>query len=428
MKKKTVVTKLSIFMNLLVIFLMSANIAFLYYFCFLNTPLFSQKQMHRIIICEAGLTIGCILVGFGIIRLICKKVITLQLTELTEGAQKIAAGDFTARVNIKNRDELGELASAINNMNVYIINLLESVKFTADQLSKTGKLLISTTGKVNNKSNNLHEFTNAFAKTIKKKADIFQNIEENIKILETSIRSIQEKNKNTEKLIKENLDNSSTLVGYLHVSNRDLDHQVQSWDNLFKILKEAIGNNQKFSEITESHLELLKLNKNLVLQIALEAAEHGQKERAQDARKLHEITKKMETQMKEIKESYYKINEVLQKVEKTVSDSGEHLRKIQESLPEIIKALENFGLSMRECGQLIDDINQFSQEGKETSFQIKDIIKNDTEAFQEIIKQATEMAHTARDQHNLICEMESPVKKVARMSDRLHTLSLQFKT
>lgn len=56
---------------------------------------------------------GIISLGFGYL---ISRAITRGLSELTIGAEKIAQGNFSARVNVKSGDEVERLGSAFNDM------------------------------------------------------------------------------------------------------------------------------------------------------------------------------------------------------------------------------------------------------------------------------------------------------------------------
>jgi len=428
MKKKSIITKLSFTMNLLIIFLMTANASLLYYFCLIYEPMILEKRFNEIIVLEVILTASGIFVGFFVIRALCKKIISKQLTELTKGAQKLSTGNLTSRIKIKNLDELGGLATAINNMTVYLINLLESVKFTAEELSKSGKSLINKTGKANNEFKILNGLTEKFTQELEKAKSIFQKMREVLKKYEKSIQSIQEKSQGVNEILQKNLNDTSSLVGNLHISNRDLGHQVNSFKKISNLLNDFTGANHIFAQLTKNHLELLKSSKNLVLQIALDAAESGEKEKARDARKLHDLIKNLETEMQKINSKGPQLKEILKEVERNLLNSGKNLEEIQKSVLGTIKTFENLGLTMRECSQTMETIYQLSLDGEECCQQAENTIQNGSETFQEIIKQASDISQTTSNQYKLLREIEPPVKKVARMSDRLHTLSLQFKT
>lgn len=61
-------------------------------------------------------TLGIVVVVVLALALRGSRAVTRPVSELVEGAQRVAAGDFEVRVNARTRDELGELSRAFNAM------------------------------------------------------------------------------------------------------------------------------------------------------------------------------------------------------------------------------------------------------------------------------------------------------------------------
>ncbi|MBU3933953.1 MAG: cell wall metabolism sensor histidine kinase WalK [Candidatus Omnitrophica bacterium] len=73
---------------------------------------FQLRVIHRIVLFGALVAIVvAFLVGYFI-----SKSITMPIREMTDTAEKIAQGDFSKKVKVKSKDELGVLASSLNKM------------------------------------------------------------------------------------------------------------------------------------------------------------------------------------------------------------------------------------------------------------------------------------------------------------------------
>lgn len=100
-------------------------------------------------------TIGLILVSFLIGFLMAERKFISPLNALTEMARKIKVGDLTCRVSIRSRDEIGELASAFNQMSSSLekrnyldnvsLNMLSSLNLN-DVITMTMEPLVSIFG------------------------------------------------------------------------------------------------------------------------------------------------------------------------------------------------------------------------------------------------------------------------------------------
>ena len=75
----------------------------------------SLDSLRRTVARNAGF--GLLLIGFLVVGVVpLSGRLTRNLTDLTEGVDRIAHGDYRARVPVRGRDEIGELAAAFNKM------------------------------------------------------------------------------------------------------------------------------------------------------------------------------------------------------------------------------------------------------------------------------------------------------------------------
>jgi signal transduction histidine kinase len=85
------------------------------------------------------LSVTCILLSLFASILYAKHFVA-PILQLREVVEKLASGEFTARANIKSKDEIKELANAFNEMADAILQrnqIVESVRFTAQSLQST---------------------------------------------------------------------------------------------------------------------------------------------------------------------------------------------------------------------------------------------------------------------------------------------------
>jgi len=75
----------------------------------------SLGALRRTVVRNAGL--GLLVIGFLVVGVVpLSGRLTKNLDDLTEGVDRIAHGDYRARVPVRGRDEIGELAAAFNKM------------------------------------------------------------------------------------------------------------------------------------------------------------------------------------------------------------------------------------------------------------------------------------------------------------------------
>lgn len=75
------------------------------------------------------LVAAIIAVGLGLVlSIVISRAITVPITEMKEQTQRIARGDYSGQVQIYGNDELGQLASAVNNLSVRVEEAQESTE------------------------------------------------------------------------------------------------------------------------------------------------------------------------------------------------------------------------------------------------------------------------------------------------------------
>ena len=96
----------------------------------------------------ASRTLGFVLFGTGLavvagaaVAFIIGRGLTSSVGKLVEGTEKVAAGDLSSRIQVRSRDELGELATAFNKM-------VERLQKLLDAITETTTLLASSTAEI----------------------------------------------------------------------------------------------------------------------------------------------------------------------------------------------------------------------------------------------------------------------------------------
>lgn len=95
----------------------------------------ATSRLRTILISAVMMLLGCILVY------LIATMITGPIKKLTEATREIAAGNYEATVNVKTRDETGELASTFNKMVSKISAYLKQITRHAEELERKNREL-----------------------------------------------------------------------------------------------------------------------------------------------------------------------------------------------------------------------------------------------------------------------------------------------
>ncbi len=107
-----------------------------------------RKRGRQDMLWQVRVGLGITLIALLIIRLVSKSIVT-PLTKGVDFARSVAEGDLTADIDVKQKDEIGVLANALNDMKNRI----------GDVLKETGELIQAVQAGRLDSRGNTHEFT-----------------------------------------------------------------------------------------------------------------------------------------------------------------------------------------------------------------------------------------------------------------------------
>ena len=102
----------------------------------LVSPELSAEFVEHILL-KVRVMLGNLLLAIGLVMMLFTKRIMFPLERIIEGTRAMSAGDFSTTLPEQSKDELGELARHINELNANEQELILLTKGMADQLRQT---------------------------------------------------------------------------------------------------------------------------------------------------------------------------------------------------------------------------------------------------------------------------------------------------
>ncbi len=93
----------------------------------------------RTILLQNILIVAAILVGVGVLYYLIVRRLTLPIMELSTASRKVAEGDLAVRIDVKTKDEIGQLGEGFNRMIGQLKQSQDKVKGQMDELSQLYK-------------------------------------------------------------------------------------------------------------------------------------------------------------------------------------------------------------------------------------------------------------------------------------------------
>lgn len=305
-------------------------------------------------------------VGFGVlITIVLARSVSRPVAKGLEFAKKIAKGDFTERIDLNQKDELGQLGAELN--------------LAADTLEKlisdiivAGQNLNQAVDEISSGNQNLSQRTSEQASSLE---EIASTMEETTATVKQNAENAVEANKLTEKayILAES---GGELVG-----------------NAVSAIGEINESSKKIGDIIGVINEIAFQTNLLALNAAVEAARAGEQGRgfAVVAGEVRNLAQRSATASKEIS---LLIKDSLEKVAKgteLANNSGESLKEIIASVNQVTKVVAEITASSEEQKQGIDQINIAVADMDTMTQQNAALVEETASASEEMSNQAQEL-------------------------------------
>jgi signal transduction histidine kinase len=208
-----------------------------------------QEMIYTTIISSCIL----ILVSFLLIFVIFNRFITTPVSSLIKGVRSMSEGKLGSKVKVNSKDEVGELASAFNNMTMDLKKSQDSLKEYSENLEK---LVTKRTEELEDKTANLENINKDLIKARKELNALNKNLEKRIKERTEEVEQLlKQKDEFINQLshdLKSPLMPLTVLIPILEKQETDA--------NKLEMLKVLQRNVQYMRNIAIKTLELAKLN------------------------------------------------------------------------------------------------------------------------------------------------------------------------
>lgn len=221
-----------------------------------------------------------ILIAFAIFGFLVSMTITKPIKSLTSIIHKTANLDFVPSTTLsklcKGKDETGEMARELKNMQFSINEVISKINLAASKISDNADSLNELSNLVNEHSTDNSATTQQLAAGMQETASSTSKIDENISNILTTIDSISSKTKDGQKLAVAIMDKASKLKDKTLLAS---DNGKLMFENVRKETSVAIEKSkdvQKINSLTKTILDISDQTSLLSLNASIEAARAGE--------------------------------------------------------------------------------------------------------------------------------------------------------
>lgn len=359
-----------------------------------------------------------------IIAIVVGNLMSRPINGMAKAAQKIAAGDLTSeQIRVKNRDEVGDLALAFNQMAVNLKDLITNVRHNTTQVSSSAAELtasadqtIQATEHITSSIQEVASGSETQGKNATESSEAMKNMTKGIQQLASTTAAVSELAMETNSEAKHGNESLQRVITQMQTINTAVAESASVVKNLDKHSIE-IGN------IISIITEIAEQTNLLALNAAIEAARAGDHGRgfavvADEVKKLAEQSKQSAEQIATL------ISEIQQNTNHAVTAMNTGTQEVQTGMQVVKVAEEGFAKIVK----LIEQVSMQIQEATTVSEEMSSSAEQIYAAFDEIATIAQMSSNNLQNVASASEEQLATIEEVAASAATLSTMAEELQT
>ncbi|MFF2178310.1 methyl-accepting chemotaxis protein [Lysinibacillus sp. NPDC058147] len=365
-----------------------------------------------------------------IIAIVMGSLISRPIKGMAKAAKKIAEGDLTTeQIHIKNRDEVGDLALAFNQMAVNLKDLITNVRHntvqvsgSAAELTASAEQTIQATEQITSSIQEVASGSEAQGKNATESSTAMKNMTKGIQQLAATTSAVSELAIETNTEANKGNDSLQRVITQMDTINSAVLESAS-------VVKNLENHSVEIGNIIGLITDIAEQTNLLALNAAIEAARAGDHGRgfavvADEVKKLAEQSKKSAEQIATL------ISEIQQNTNRAVTVMDTGTQEVQVGMQVVKVAEEGFSKIV----ELIEQVSKQIQEATTVSEEMSSSAEQIYASFDEIatIAQSSSsnlqnVASASEEQLATIEEVAASAATLSNMAEELQTQVSRFK-
>lgn len=347
---------------------------------------------------------------------------TKPITMLIDYAKTIADGNLSVEnVYVKNKDEIGDLAAALNYMAKNLRELIQQFRLSAEQVAASSKELTESTYQTNDATKKISATMLQLANGVDQQVSSLAEVSQTANEISNGIQQIANNSEMVSKTALEASDKASEGGLAIQTAVQQMNSMKTTVNGLEEVIKGLGDRSKEINQIIEVITRIAVQTNLLALNAAIEAARAGEHGRgfavvADEVRKLAE-------------QSALSAQEVSNLISMIQEETYHAVQTMEVAGKEVIAGIGAVNIAGESFQQIQESVNEVTFQIQEVSSSVQQISAGTEQmvAAMQFITEVAEVASTStqdvsastEEQWVSIEEVSSSVKSLSTMADEL---------
>lgn len=365
-----------------------------------------------------------------VIALLISRNLSKPVQLVSETVEEIAKGNLLVnKIEVKNKDEIGQLAASFNQMAENLQNVVQQVSQTSGQVAASAEELTAsaeqTSSATSQVANSIEDVANS-AETLTAHA---HETAETVNEMAAGIQKVADKTSTVAESALDTTKQANKGNDYILKVIEQMKSIHSSSNKTNDVIKELNNRSSQIGQIIEVITGIAEQTNLLALNAAIESARAGEHGRgfavvADEVKKLAEQSRESANQIAEliqaIQKDTYQVVEMMNNGITEVTEGMQLVHETGTTFNTILKSIENVNSEIQEVSAISVEMSASVEEVNASVSEIAEIVKGTA-------SNTAEIASASEEQLATMEEVSSAAVELAKMSENLSDIVKQFK-